>query len=59
MVSPCELSDEARDQLMVPYLKTDAGAQAQYDRETMNGTLAPKQASWDAQVRQWLRELPR
>ncbi len=59
LVEPCELPDEARDQLMVPYLKTDAGAQAQYDRETMHGTLSSKQASWDDQVRQWLSELPR
>ena len=59
LVSPCALSDEERDRLMVPYLKTDAGAQAQYDRETLNGSLPAKQASWDDQVRRWLRELPR
>ncbi|MEO6223168.1 MAG: hypothetical protein ABIP90_07940, partial [Vicinamibacterales bacterium] len=59
LVSPCALPDDERDQLMVPYLKTDAGAQAQYDRETRNGDLAAKQAGWDDQVRRWLRELPR
>ena len=44
---------------MVPYLKDDAGVQAQYDRETMNGTLSARQAQWDERVRKWLRELPR
>jgi hypothetical protein len=57
--SPCDLPDDERDRLMVPYLKDDAGAQAQYDRETMNGTLPAKQSSWDDQVRRWLRDLPR
>jgi imidazolonepropionase-like amidohydrolase len=57
--SPCALPDEERDRLMVPYLKDDAGVQAQYDRETMHGTLPARQAQWDEQVRTWLRELPR
>ena len=57
--SPCSLPDAERDLLMVPYLKNDAGVQAQYDRDTMHGTLQSKQASWDDQVRRWLRELPR
>ena len=56
--SPCALSEEAREQLIVPYLKDDAGLQAQYDRETFNGILPTKQAQWDEQVRRWLRELP-
>ena len=57
--SPCTLPDDERDRLMVPYLKDDAGAQALYDRETMNGTLPRPQSQWDERVRQWLRELPR
>jgi hypothetical protein len=57
--SPCALPDEERDALMVPYLKDDAGVQAQYDRETMNGTLPAEQGKWDERVRQWLRDLRR
>ena len=57
--SPCALSEDAREKLMVPYLKDDAGLQAQYDRETLNGILPTKQASWDEQVRRWLRDPPR
>lgn len=57
--SPCALPDDERDRLMVPYLKDDAGVQAQYDRETIHGTLARPQAQWDERVRQWLRDLPR
>ena len=57
--SPCALPDEERDRLMVPYLKDDAGVQAQYDRETMHGTLLARQGQWDERVRTWLRELPR
>ena len=57
--SPCALPDDERDRLMVPYLKDDAGVQAQYDRETMHGTLPAKQGQWDERVRQWLRDLPR
>jgi hypothetical protein len=59
MQSPCALPDEERDRLMVPFLKNDAGVQAQYDRETMYGTHYGRQAKWDDQVRRWLRELPR
>jgi imidazolonepropionase-like amidohydrolase len=59
LASPCALSDEDRDALVVPYLKSDAGIQAQYDRETAHGMAASKQAAWDDQVRRWLRELPR
>ena len=59
MKSPCGLPDEERDRLMVPYLKDDAGVQAQYDRETLHGTLQARQAQWDERVRQWLRDLPR
>ncbi|HUR21002.1 MAG TPA: amidohydrolase family protein [Vicinamibacterales bacterium] len=57
--APCALSEQARDQLMRPYIKDDAGLQAQYDRETLHGILPARQASWDQQVRQWLRDLPR
>jgi imidazolonepropionase-like amidohydrolase len=59
LASPCALPDHERDQLMVPYLKEDAGVQAQYDRETLNGTLHAKQGAWDQQVRKWLAEPPR
>jgi hypothetical protein len=57
--SPCALPDGQRDQLMVPYLKTDAGLQARYDRETVHGTLPRQQGTWDDQVRKWLRDIPR
>ena len=57
--SPCALPDEERDRLMVPYLKDDAGVQAQYDLETMHGTLLARQGQWDERVRTWLRDLPR
>jgi hypothetical protein len=59
LASPCALPDDARDNLMRPYLKDDAGVQAQYDRETVHGTQLAKQGQWDEQVRRWLRELPR
>jgi imidazolonepropionase-like amidohydrolase len=57
--SPCALPDDERDRLMVPYLKDDAGTQAQYDRDTMHGTLPTQQSKWDERVRQWLRDPPR
>jgi imidazolonepropionase-like amidohydrolase len=57
--APCALPDEQRDQMMTPYLKTDAGLQARYDRETMHGTLPLHQGSCDDQVRRWLHEIPR
>ncbi len=59
LASPCELPDAARDRLVAPYLAGDATVQAQYDRETINGTHGPRQAEWDQRVRNWLRELPR
>jgi imidazolonepropionase-like amidohydrolase len=59
LTSVCGLPDDERDRLMVPYLKDDAGVQAQYDRETLHGSLPTRQAQWDEQVRRWLRELPR
>ena len=59
LASPCDLPDDERDQLIGAVPQDDAETQAQYDRETMNGSLHDQQASWDDQVRQWLRELPR
>ena len=59
LASPCSLPDDERDRLMVPYLKDDAGVQAQYDRETMHGTRTIEQGKWEGQVRRWLNELPR
>jgi imidazolonepropionase-like amidohydrolase len=56
---PCALPDAERDALILPYLKGDAGVQAQYDRETMHGVLPQKQGQWDDQVRKWLNEIPR
>jgi hypothetical protein len=59
LVAPCALDDQARDALLLPFIKNDAGLQAQYDRETVHGINAARQGEWDEQVRRWLRDLPR
>lgn len=56
--SPCALDDQARDALMTPFVRDDAGLQERYDRETAHGTNARRQAEWNEQVRLWLRGLP-
>lgn len=59
LTAPCALDDQGRDELLLPFIKNDAGLQAQYDRETVHGINAARQAEWDEHVRLWLRDLPR
>lgn len=59
LTAPCALDDHARDTLLLPFVKDDAGLQSDYDRETVHGINTARQAEWDNKVRQWLRDLPR
>jgi hypothetical protein len=57
LTAPCALDDQARDSLLLPFIKNDAGLQADYDRETIHGIDTARQSEWDARVQGWLREV--
>jgi Bacterial protein of unknown function (DUF922) len=55
--APCARTTATLDELAGGFIRDEATTQAQYDEETRNGRLAPKQSEWDHTVAGLLESL--
>ncbi|MEZ5317152.1 MAG: DUF922 domain-containing protein [Vicinamibacterales bacterium] len=57
LTDPCRASQQEFQDLVQPFIDEDARRQSAYDRETVHGLNAARQAEWDETVRRELASL--